>query len=266
MNAKLSALGLGCLLAMNMASAGIYTGATLGYQSNIQLGGDSSEWNGEVGRNTFNAFSVESEGHGVMGSLFLGYALDNLLHFGPVNGWLGLELNGELNNIDIEVRESNHIQSINVPSSYFKFTGSNRLTQHGALGVTVHPGISFTNNAKLYGIVGYEAGSFKAKSTFFSQEFVEGVPVASLADGTIIKHKNQWLNGVRYGLGASYPVTSRVDLRAEFSQTDYGRVRLSGTDASGGSLEEEFHPSSRTTSIGLVWNFDVPVAPAAYQK
>jgi opacity protein-like surface antigen len=265
---KLRVLGLGCLLAMGTAQAGYYAGATFGFQTNINPGdGNYYKHINETGLDVYatNASLTEAESHGAMGSLFLGYALNDLIHAGPVNGWLGLEFNAELTNQIIRQISRGYIESLSSINTYFLTVGENQITQQGALGITAHPGLSFANQLKIYGIVGYEAGYFKSLTTLYLQAFSPRVTLTPAANHRAYASQSNWLNGVRYGLGVSYPLTPRFDVRAEFNQTDYGRVRLSNTDPSGDVLDTPFHPSSRTTSLGLVWKFDAPVH-AAYQK
>ncbi|MDR3443374.1 MAG: outer membrane beta-barrel protein [Legionella sp.] len=268
MNKKLFALAMGCVLSMSSAYAGFYAGASAGFQSNVQVGGEETIWEGDLGVNTHNIHKGYVEGSGAVGSLFLGYEMNNLYSFANVNALLGMEINGEWTNISIYEPNSNRMDSLDGSGAFFNNLSYRRLTQTGALGITLHPGLSFANSSKLYGILGYEAGRFKAVNNSSTQinELDGGVLV--LRSGDLNLHKGRWLNGFRYGLGLMYPVTAKIGIRAEFSQTEYGKtIKLSGLDAVNSiDVDQKFKPKSRIASIGLVWNFDEVAAPKAYVK
>jgi opacity protein-like surface antigen len=247
------------LTSCNAFANGIYAGIAGGYQSNINPAGVDNVGN-DVGWAEAYGFPLygesvlaRPEGNGAVGSLFLGYRLDNLLSFHNMNGFLEVEGNGEWANTVINQSE---YSTLNDGDNSVTNTTSYNMTQRGALGVALHPGIQFNNQGKLYGIIGYEAGrvNFNLSST----------TTTSTVTGQLQLNDNKWLNGLRFGIGIGYPVTENLGIRAEFTQTEYKSFELKGNESGTGVLiAGDYSPVSRIAAIGVVWNFERPAVAVA---
>lgn len=238
---------------------GFYAGVAGGYQSNINPDGADNVgndvgWAEQYGFPLYgNGTYARPEGYGALGSLFLGYRLDNLLSFHNMNGFLEIEGNGEWTNTVIKQSE---FSILNDGTNSVTNTTSYNMTQRGALGVTLHPGIQFNNQGKLYGIIGYEAGRVNFD--------LSSITTTSSVTGQLQLNDSKWLNGVRYGIGIGYPVTENLGIRAEFTQTEYKSFELKGNESGTGVLiAGDYSPVSRIAAIGVVWNFERPTVAVA---
>jgi opacity protein-like surface antigen len=249
---KLSLLGMGCILTMGAAHAnGFYAGGSVGYQAmyDSRPGGENT-LDGLTYIVTSNTSGI-FQAHGVMGSLFVGYGMN----VGDM-GWLAFEINGELANNKMQTYDSLYVSVPANPIST-SLAGSQTLTEKGALGITARPGINFSNNAKLYGIVGYERGRFNGQGT--------GIFVTDGIPSSLAVNQTHGLNGFRYGAGVMFPITTQVSLRAEINQTQYKEFELSSTNGDD-AIDDAYKPTTTATSIGLVWSFDAPAVSSSVTK
>jgi opacity protein-like surface antigen len=240
------------LLASNLACAsGFYVGAGGGYQTLTNaIGGIGNEISSGTYEYT-NDFTAKTEGSGILGTIFVGY---NFLFADKF--MLGIDLNAEWMNNHIRLYD----EGSTIDADVMQLAIVNGLVYNAediALGVTVRPGLVLKNNARVYGILGYEAGRIVAEDTFTS--YLQGI-----MDTYHVSSGNRWLNGFRFGVGTQLDVTDRIALRFEINETLYPRTAISPyiNVATGGVDSPDsvysFKLRSTETTLGLVWRFDGP--------
>jgi len=250
---KIWALSSLLLASSTLFAGGFYAGVSGGYQIlTNSIGGIGNEFEADDGVNSYlysNDFSATTEGSGIIGSLFLGYEQ------AFANKWmLGVEFNAEVMNNHDKQYDSGQLVHNTIPRIAI-INGYISASEDVALGITVRPGLLFKNSARIYGILGYEAGRFIAGDSYLLQEFAD-LTAFSASTG----HK--WLNGFRYGLGTQFDVSERLALRLEINETQYSKVEsgpyynLSNGLPESGSIAFKFRTTE--TSLGLVYKFDQP--------
>lgn len=239
------------LVSTGLFAQGFYAGLSGGYQSLVNAqGGLNNQFSTSDSNNSYflyNEFTANTTVDGIIGSVFLGYERTFLSHL-----LLGVEFNAEvMDNKNTQASSAqlafNELPRISVSG------GLTKTTEHLALGITVRPGLLFKNNARIYGILGYEAAQFTV-SDFFVLQLIDSSNAFKATTG------NKWLNGFRYGLGTQFDVNEWLALRLEFNQTQYPEASTGdyynlATDMPVPSnLSFKFKTTS--TSLGLVYKFD----------
>lgn len=177
---------------------------------------------------TFDVIDKEHfAGIGGFGSLFVGYGQQYNQYY------LALEANANLSSVKYQLTNDEYIHQ-----TFSKTTFRIRNSE----GISLLPGYFLTNKTLAYARIGYINGRLKIVD----------------ADPTVGNFKKN-LNGIRYGLGLKHDLTSKLALRMDYSQVNYGRVR--------GVVFEPFGMVSKATRIsshtaqvafGLIYNFDEP--------
>jgi outer membrane immunogenic protein len=126
-------------------------------------------------------------------------------------------------------------------------SGASTLRLYESYGVSILPGIKLTNNALLYGRIGYVKGRFKySESNTYSSGSSDNFSGSS------------WLDGMRYGVGIGTPLAQNVGMRLEYSHYQY-RAFSSSADVSSGltAKTRRFNvtPKDDQVSLDVVFAF-----------
>ncbi|MBI2786599.1 MAG: outer membrane beta-barrel protein [Legionella longbeachae] len=111
-------------------------------------------------------------------------------------------------------------------------------------GVSALPGFLLTQNAVVYGRIGYANGHVALRNS-------DPTIHSSIANR----------NGVRYGVGFRFNLVDSWTLMADFSQTNYEKFSSHFFDPTGGVTKNaRIYPVSAQFAFGLIYNFDKPKA------
>ena len=208
------------LLLASPAFAGFYAGAG--------IGGDYAQFTQKThvydDHANFNVIDEQNfSGTGVFGTFFGGYSW--------VRNWFYLAVEGNFNPSSVQYRLVNddYIHHNLAKSSF---------TIHYSEGVSALPGVLITDNAVIYGRIGYANGHVELHNS----------------DPTIQSNVSN-RNGIRYGAGMRYKIADQWTLMADFSQTNY--TKFGSNVLSGGvTKNSRIYPVSAQFGFGVIYNFE----------
>lgn len=170
-------------------------------------------------------------GKGAFASLFAGFDFgfpmcdpncDNL--------YFGIEANANIRNLKHKYTNKEFV-NINFNHDYRKM--------HYDLGISVLPGILFSNCSLLYARLGYSNGKFKVDTT-----------------DTSLQNISTSRNGFRYGLGFRQSLSECLSLRLEYSQINYKRFKMFTYDPIGNAAKTTHTtPHIQRFEVGLLFTF-----------
>lgn len=165
-------------------------------------------------------------GRGFNGDVFAGYSY----HYNRF--YLGGELNASLSTLKYKGFYIDNTQN-QISEGDF--------TLDKSYGISILPGYQLTNNALVYGRLGYARGNFKYSEY---KDNVNGVTERS------------WLNGYRYGAGIATSLTDQLGLRLEYNHLSYQRFTNNNFPGFPGKVRTiSLKPEIDSFELGLVYRF-----------
>lgn len=144
--------------------------------------------------------SDDFSGTGYLGTLFGGYG------WSYNNFYLGSELDYSVSSLKF------HNSAIAANDT---FRNDYKIDRN--YGISFIPGIKLSKETTLYGRVGYERGAIDTKS----------VTTGGDVGLSLLNTGNQWLNGVRYGIGVQTALNCNFDMRLEYDHVHYQKFSSS---------------------------------------
>jgi outer membrane immunogenic protein len=220
------------LASTSSLASGFYIGAGLGPDfGKFDVNANVSEiHNGAFGFNVRD--EEESSATGIFGTIFAGYGhkFSNLGPQMPNTLYLAGELNANLSSLKHSNSNSEFVHKVFSNTSY-------RIRD--SVGISVLPGIFYSDTTLFYGRLGYSNGNFKVSTS-----------------DTSLANINKNLNGFRWGLGLQQALTPRFSARVEFSQIAYGSTTVSTLDPlSAVSKTTKFSPYTDEVEFGVAYHF-----------
>lgn len=212
-----------------------------GFYAGVGVGRDAGEFGTKFTTTETDTFynisttqtaSDNNAGTGYLGSVFAGYGM-SFNRF-----YLAGELGVQASSLEYENSATDGFGD-NVKNSYS--------INHNA-SLSVLPGYKITDNALIYGRLGYVHGNFDMKSS-----------LTDFNGNTISADKNVGLDGIRYGLGIQNNFNKNFGLRLEYNHITYADYKLSSTYQSG--LFEtttntlKISPSTDQVELAAIYNF-----------
>ncbi len=217
--------------AMNLTTKFSGPGSSVSADGLVETTQDSSNKGGALGWNT---------------TAELGYAFAL-----PKKMFLGVEAFGNYSNVSTS---TTGVTSTTVAGATDTADTSGHYKLDFVYGARLLPGYQVTNDAVVYGIVGYARADSKLDTSATitrSDATVETLPTTTESFG---------LNGLELGLGSMIDVTEHVAIRGDIIWTGYENktVDTSDTDAAGGtsSSSTKVSPSTVEANVGVVYKFD----------
>ena len=227
---KISHAAVLSLMCTTPCFAGFYIGGAGGPEDAA-----FSQYSHVVGQNTHDAngvFDVLATNHfsgkGGFGSIFGGYAWSSNRYY------LAAEVNGNLSSVKYVLTNNNYIP-INFGTTYFTIRTSE--------GVSLLPGLFFSDSTLFYGRLGYANGR---------------IVINEGADPSIMNMTDN-VSGFRYGVGVRHSITPQWALMMDYSQIIYSQLKSHTFDPIGGVTKDTtFTPSTTQLALGIIYNFDKP--------
>ncbi|KTC78835.1 outer membrane protein [Legionella cherrii] len=212
------------LVLANPSFAGFYLGAGIGPEY-AQFTQKSHVFDNH---GNFNVIDEQNfSGAGIFGTFFGGYSwIRNRFY-------LAAEANFNPSSVQYRLVNKEYI------NHDFKKTS---FTIHYSEGVSALPGFLLTEDAVVYGRIGYANGHVALHNS-------DNTVRSSVANRS----------GIRYGVGVRYNLTTQWMLMADYSQTNYEKFSSHVFEPFGGVTKNtRIYPVSAQFAFGVIYNFEKP--------
>ncbi len=214
--AAVSLLSAPAFAADKSAFNGSYAGVQAGYVNNHI----EDKFTG-AGSSSAYSYKQDSGVSGFDGGLFAGYG-KTINQF-----YLGAEAEGSLSNAD---------------SRYSDTTFSSKTENSGSYGASLRAGFFPKDDLLVYGRLGAVRGKFD-----YSERVTTGSTSAK---------KDEWLDGLRTGLGAEASIAQNLTARADWAYTNYEDMTVRQP---GGNGTSKLSPNANTFRVGVAYHFQFSV-------
>jgi outer membrane immunogenic protein len=180
-------------------------------------------------RGNFNVLDEQNfSGAGIFGTFLGGYAW--------IHNWFHLAVEGNFNPSSLQHKSVNREY---LHQNFLKST----YTIHYSEGISALPGVLLTENALVYGRVGYANGHVK---------------IHNRTDPTVLSSTAN-RSGIRYGVGFRFGLSNQWALMADYSQTNYTKFTSHYFDPFGGVTKiARVYPVSAQFAFGIIYSFERP--------